>query len=228
MASVPETNPNRTASSRETLGSQRSDVGPQEEGQSNEPQLTGRADHVQGSSSHRPRPRQPQRKGATVGTGKGQTKEKVNSQRKGKGQAKSRLPAIADSNSNRTGPDAVKSNVGSFRSALSCRSIASSDTTQHQTSRITERKNGNASQGPNRTTMSGASVEESGRPTNRTIGRVAGHSSAQEPLAGRKSGRLREKGPTTYTAKGEIIRGGKRVNDEIHEQPFAKRVRYET
>lgn len=31
--------------------------------------------------------------------------------------------------------------------------------------------------------------------------------------SGRKSGRLREKGPTTYTTKGEVFRGGKRVNE---------------
>ena len=30
---------------------------------------------------------------------------------------------------------------------------------------------------------------------------------------GRKSGRLREKGPTTYTTKGEVFRAGKRVNE---------------
>ena len=52
--------------------------------------------------------------------------------------------------------------------------------------------------------------------------------SADEVNGGRKSGRLREKGPTTYTAKGDIIRGGKRVNEEIHGQSVTKRVRYET
>ena len=30
---------------------------------------------------------------------------------------------------------------------------------------------------------------------------------------GRQSGRLREKGPTTYNARGEVFRGGKRVNE---------------
>ena len=31
--------------------------------------------------------------------------------------------------------------------------------------------------------------------------------------AGRQSGRLREKGPTTYNARGEVFRAGKRVNE---------------
>ena len=66
-----------------------------------------------------------------------------------------------------------------------------------------------------------------GRVTEPPFANARGVLSPDEPSAGRKSGRLREKGPTTYTAKGEIIRGGKRVNDQIHEQPFAKRVRYE-
>ena len=52
--------------------------------------------------------------------------------------------------------------------------------------------------------------------------------SADEPHPGRKSGRLREKGPTTYTSKGEIIRGGKRINEEIHDQGMTKRARYAT
>lgn len=43
---------------------------------------------------------------------------------------------------------------------------------------------------------------------------------------GRKSGRLREKGPTTYTSKGEIFRGGKRVNDDMYDQGPTKRARY--
>ena len=66
------------------------------------------------------------------------------------------------------------------------------------------------------------------KPTDIGVGRVMGSSSPDGTGPGRKSGRLREKGPTTYTAKGEIIRGGKRMNDELHDQPFAKRVRYET
>ena len=65
-------------------------------------------------------------------------------------------------------------------------------------------------------------------PTDIGVGRVMGGPSPDGIGPGRKSGRLREKGPTTYTAKGEIIRGGKRMNDELHDQPFAKRVRYET
>lgn len=32
--------------------------------------------------------------------------------------------------------------------------------------------------------------------------------------SGRQSGRLREKGTTTYTTNGEIFRGGKRVNED--------------
>ena len=86
--------------------------------------------------------------------------------------------------------------------------------------------------------MAGPSAKEVDRPTGsaatvirRVVGvgssNVAGLSSSDVPSAGRKSGRLREKGPTTYTAKGEIIRGGKRINDEIHDQPLAKRVRYD-
>lgn len=31
--------------------------------------------------------------------------------------------------------------------------------------------------------------------------------------SGRQSGRLREKGTTTYTTNGEVFRGGKRVNE---------------
>ena len=65
-------------------------------------------------------------------------------------------------------------------------------------------------------------LEDNGRPT-------AVHTREASPGdtgLGRKSGRIREKGPTTYTAKGEIIRGGKRVNEEIHQQTLAKRARY--
>lgn len=39
--------------------------------------------------------------------------------------------------------------------------------------------------------------------------------------AGRKSGRLREKGPTTYTAQGEIFRGGRRVNEHKYDDMYS-------
>ena len=65
-------------------------------------------------------------------------------------------------------------------------------------------------------------LKENGRPTaDRTR-----EASPGDTGLGRKSGRIREKGPTTYTAKGDIIRGGKRVNEEIHQQTIAKRARY--
>ena len=38
--------------------------------------------------------------------------------------------------------------------------------------------------------------------------------------AGRKSGRLREKGPTTYTARGEVFRGGQRVNEHKYDNVY--------
>ena len=38
--------------------------------------------------------------------------------------------------------------------------------------------------------------------------------------AGRKSGRLREKGTTTYTARGEVFRGGKRVNEYKYDDVY--------
>ena len=73
-----------------------------------------------------------------------------------------------------------------------------------------------------------ANDRPTGQPTYTGAGGVTRGSSPDDIGAGRKSGRLREKGTTTYTAKGEIMRGGKRMNDELHEHPFAKKVRYET
>ena len=112
-----------------------------------------------------------------------------------------------------------------------------SDTTQRdshvngegkQTSNVAKRRNGVPNRGRDSIITGEQNSGDTRRPTEGDICRVVGHSSPDESGAARKSGRLREKGPTTYTAKGEIIRGGKRVNDDIHEQPFAKRVRYET
>ena len=36
---------------------------------------------------------------------------------------------------------------------------------------------------------------------------------ATHQQSARKSGRLREKGPMTYTTNGEVFRGGRRVNE---------------
>lgn len=55
-------------------------------------------------------------------------------------------------------------------------------------------------------------IQQSHAPTRKS----ANHELTNQPpsgMAGRKSGRLREKGPTTYTARGEVFRGGKRVNE---------------
>ena len=52
--------------------------------------------------------------------------------------------------------------------------------------------------------------------------------SAEAVNPGRKSGRLIEKGPTTYTSKGEIFRGGKRVNGDMYDPGSTKRARYGT
>ena len=40
--------------------------------------------------------------------------------------------------------------------------------------------------------------------------------------SGRKSGRLRDKGPTTYTTKGEVFRGGMRVNEGKYGDMYGK------
>lgn len=71
--------------------------------------------------------------------------------------------------------------------------------------------------------ITGQPIASGSEPTGRQpIGSALG----EKPNTGRKSGRLREKGPTTYTSKGEIIRGGKRVNEEIHDQGMTKRARH--
>ena len=38
----------------------------------------------------------------------------------------------------------------------------------------------------------------------------------------RKSGRLREKGPTTYTTNGEVFRGGRRANEGKYGDVYGK------
>ena len=57
---------------------------------------------------------------------------------------------------------------------------------------------------------------------------AAATASAEGANPGRKSGRLMEKGPTTYTSKGEIFRGGKRVNGDMYDPGPTKRPRYST
>ena len=42
---------------------------------------------------------------------------------------------------------------------------------------------------------------------------VGSNTATTSKAGGRQSGRLREKGPTRYTARGEVFRGGKRVNE---------------
>ena len=228
--------PNRTAGSGGALESQSPAAEPQQARISNKSQLAKRSDHVQGVSSHRPKPRQPARKGATEESGRGKSKEKINSQGKRKGRARPPLPALPGSSCDPIRPAAVQSQVCPFPNPFSRTSINPSDTTQHNpnthsndrlTSNLAERQNGLASQRTNQAPIGRTSGGDIRRPTEGNVDRVVDQSSPHESGAGRKSGRLREKGPTTYTAKGEIIRGGKRVNDEIHEKPFTKRARYE-
>lgn len=206
------------------LSSQHSDADPQRKGLSHDVQPTELSDHIQGASSHRPRPRQPERKRATNGTATNKRKEKSNPLNKGRAPGKSGLQEVPDGSSNHIRSHAVQTNVGHFIGDSFFKQSIGLNRTQHNTSahdrhkrplQVAKRKNA----------IDGDT--EIRRPTNGSSGRVTGFSSPGDIGPGRKSGRLREKGPTTYTAKGDIIRGGKRVNDELHEQPFAKRVRYE-
>ena len=64
---------------------------------------------------------------------------------------------------------------------------------------------------------------------NQAVGQVQqlGHGSSTNVTAthqqsARKSGRLREKGPTTYTTNGEVFRGGRRVNEGKYGDVYGK------
>ena len=65
-------------------------------------------------------------------------------------------------------------------------------------------------------TITGTGTGDSDAPAEQraAIQTTAGSNTATTSKAGaRQSGRLREKGPTRYTARGEVLRGGKRVNE---------------
>ena len=230
--------PDHAASSQQLLGSQSSTGHQRHEGLSHGLPLTQHSNDVHVASSHRPKPRQPQRKGKAEGKGKSRAKEN------GKGQAQ-RLHTGRDE---RPGPDADRSTCVVFSvfhtveqgiDSTTAEAAINSHGNNKGPSKGAHREPVINTQPINPTSVGRPSNKEHRRPTgnNATIvRRVAGAtllntvavSAPDGSDAGRKSGRLREKGPTTYTAKGEIIRAGKRVNDEIHEPLFSKRARYET
>ena len=71
---------------------------------------------------------------------------------------------------------------------------------QHSATPITIGIPGGESDAP---TTQGAAMHANAGPNTATTSKVVA----------RQSGRLREKGPTTYNARGEVFRAGKRVNE---------------
>ena len=112
--------PNHGASDQRLLASQGPNTDGQRKGLCHGLQPKERSGNVEGTSSHRPKPRQPQRKGLTGGTEKGKRKEKRSAPSSGGAPGKPPLQEEPDRSSNRTQADGVQTNVGHFLGPSNC------------------------------------------------------------------------------------------------------------
>lgn len=103
-----------TAGTQQPLGSQHSTTDRQQQALSHGLPPAQRSNDIQGAASHRPKPRQPQRKGNAKGKGDGKAKEHI------KGHGKGKVQRSPDSMGELPWPDGDQGNVCYSLSVLPC------------------------------------------------------------------------------------------------------------
>ena len=119
--------PDHRATGQQLPISQPTNTDRQREAPGHELQPKSRSDNAEGASSHRPKPRQRQKKLVMKGAEEGTTKGNRKAPRKGRAPGKSTLKEAPDRSSNRTQADGVQTNVGHFLVTSSGHAVHSSE-----------------------------------------------------------------------------------------------------